>query len=143
MACWRKAKEMKVNLVTVCPGLLMDSSACQDSSIPYLKGGKDMLKNGHLAIEDVEKAAEAHVFVYEAMDNGAGGRYLCFGNVIRKRSEAIELENRLKIQGMLSGGGSHEVLNEEEDAEVTSMLSNAKLVRLIQASKRFSCKLEV
>ena len=102
-----------------------------------------MLKNGHLAIEDVKKAAEAHVYVYEAMDNGACGRYLCFGKVVRTRSEAIELENSLKVQGLLSGGGSHEVSDEEADAEINSMLSNAKLVRLIQTSKRLSCKLEV
>lgn len=93
-----------------------------------------MLKNGHLAIEDVKKAAEAHVYVYEAMDNGACGRYLCFGKVVTKRSEAIEIENRLKVHGLLSGG-SHEALDEE----INSMLSNAKLASLIQASQRLSC----
>lgn len=98
-----------------------------------------MLKNGHLAIENVKKAAEAHVYVYEAMDSGACGRYLCFGKVVRTRSEALELENVLRVQGLLSGG-SLEVFGEEAGAEINSMLSNAKLVRLIQASQRLSCK---
>jgi hypothetical protein len=38
---WRKSKEMKVKLVTVCPGLLIDSSFPHDhkeTSFPYLKG---------------------------------------------------------------------------------------------------------
>jgi hypothetical protein len=38
---WRKSKEMKVKLVTVCPGLLIDSSSPHDhkeTSFPYLKG---------------------------------------------------------------------------------------------------------
>lgn len=97
-----------------------------------------MLKNGHLAIEDVKKAAEAHVYVYEAMDNGACGRYLCFGKVVTKRSEAIVIENRLKVHGLLSGV-SQEALDEEVDEEINSMLSNAKLASLIQASQRLLC----
>ncbi|KAK9924764.1 hypothetical protein M0R45_033115 [Rubus argutus] len=139
MACWRKSKEMKVNMVAICPGLLlMDSYAHKNNSIPYLKDGKEMLKNGHLAIEDVKKAAEAHVYVYEAMDNGACGRYLCFGKVVTKRSEAIDIENRLKVHGLLSGV-SHEALDEEADEEINSMLSNAKLTSLIRASQRLLC----
>ncbi|KAM1358329.1 hypothetical protein ACFX15_044614 [Malus domestica] len=146
MACWRKSKEMKVNLVTVCPGLLMDAShpnAHISTSIPYLKGksfrGKAMFKHGRLAVEDVKKAAEAHVCVYEAMDHGAGGRYLSFGKVVTKMAEAIELENGLKIHGLLSGEGLED-LGEETDEEVQSMLSNAKLARLIGASQKLSCK---
>ncbi|XP_021817622.1 cinnamoyl-CoA reductase-like SNL6 [Prunus avium] len=136
MTCWRKSKEMKVNLVTVCPGLLMDTSFPNaHNSVPYLKGGKVMLEHGHLAVEDANKVAEAHVYVYEAMDYGACGRYLCYGKVVRKMSEAIELENGLKIHGLLSGG-RHEVLDEE----IHIMLSNAKLVRLIQGSQKLSCK---
>lgn len=94
-----------------------------------------MLEHGHLAVEDAKKAAEAHVYVYEAMDYGASGRYLCYGKVVRKMSEAIELENGLKIHDLLSGG-RHEALDEE----IHSMLSNAKLVRLIRGSQKLSCK---
>jgi hypothetical protein len=40
-AAWSKSKEMEVELVTVCPGLLMAPSfpnAHRETSIPYLKG---------------------------------------------------------------------------------------------------------
>lgn len=38
---WRKAQELKVKLVTVCPGLLMAPSFPNphtETSVPYLKG---------------------------------------------------------------------------------------------------------
>lgn len=38
---WSKSQEMKVKLVTVCPGLLMAPSfpnAHTETSVPYLKG---------------------------------------------------------------------------------------------------------
>uniref|UniRef100_A0A2P2K6D0 Cinnamoyl-CoA reductase 2 n=1 Tax=Rhizophora mucronata TaxID=61149 RepID=A0A2P2K6D0_RHIMU len=40
-AAWRKSKELKLKLVTICPGLLMAPSfprAHKESSVPYLKG---------------------------------------------------------------------------------------------------------
>ncbi|XP_002305963.4 cinnamoyl-CoA reductase-like SNL6 isoform X2 [Populus trichocarpa] len=134
---WRKSKEMKVKLVTVCPGLLIDSSFPHDhkeTSFPYLKGGSIMLRQGLLALADVGKVAEAHVRVYEAMDNGAYGRYLCFERVVQRLDEAIQLENELKIQGLLSEGTSR-IISEE----IQSNLSNSKLNRLLFAAPHMSC----
>ena len=42
---WRKSKELKVRLVTVCPGLLIATSfphAHKETSIPYLKGNNNI-----------------------------------------------------------------------------------------------------
>ncbi|XP_058091687.1 probable calcium-binding protein CML16 isoform X2 [Magnolia sinica] len=61
-----------------------------------------MLRRGVLATVDVNKVAEAHVKVYEEMDGGACGRYLCFDGVIRGEDEVIRLEHELKIRGILS-----------------------------------------
>ncbi|XP_022759965.1 cinnamoyl-CoA reductase-like SNL6 [Durio zibethinus] len=138
---WMKARDSKVKLVTICPGLLMAPTfpnAHRETSIPYLKGGHIMLQQGHLAIAEVKKVAEAHVHVYEAMDYGACGRYFCFEEVVRRPSKAIELENGLKKQGLLLGD-RHVLLSEEE--EIPIKISNSKLVTLLfKASQRLSCK---
>ncbi|KAM7279642.1 hypothetical protein ACFE04_006776 [Oxalis oulophora] len=135
---WRKASEMKVNLVVLCPGLLLSSSFPNDhiaSSLPYLKGGRMMLKRGVLAVADVKRVAEAHVCVYEAMDHGAIGRYYCFDNVIQKRIDAIQLENGLRVQGnLISGTHDQEDLSYEN---IQTNISNSRLAALVlQASKR-------
>ncbi|KAF8407927.1 hypothetical protein HHK36_007067 [Tetracentron sinense] len=140
---WTKSKEMKVKLVTVCPGLLMTPSfpnAHSETSLPYLKGGRVMLRRGVLATTAVNKVAEAHIHVYEAMDYGACGRYLCFERVVRRLDEAIELENGLKMQGLLSGGRNG-ISQEETAEEIFSSISNSRLSKLVsQASQRLSCR---
>ncbi|KAE8713349.1 putative endo-1,3(4)-beta-glucanase 2-like [Hibiscus syriacus] len=126
---WMKAKELKVNLVTVCPGLLMAPTF--PNALPYLKGGQTMLQQGCLAIAEVKKVAKAHVKVYEGMDYGACGRYFCFDGVVRRLEEAIELENGLKIAGLLLGDV---VLSDEE---IPIKISNSKLAALLdKASQR-------
>lgn len=96
-----------------------------------------MLQRGVLATGDVRKVAKAHVNVYEAMDYGACGRYLCFERVVQRLDEAVELENGLKMHGKLSGG--RQVLPEGNE-EIHSKLSNSKLAKLIlQSSQSFSC----
>lgn len=141
-AAWSKSKEMEVELVTVCPGLLMAPSfpkAHKETSVPYLKGGRVMLQRGVLAIGDVKKVAAAHAQVYESMNRGASGRYFCFERVVRRLEEAIELENGLNMHGLLSGGRD-EVFT-EGDQEIHSNLDNSKLSKLISpASPRLSCK---
>uniref|UniRef100_A0A6N2LT08 3-beta hydroxysteroid dehydrogenase/isomerase domain-containing protein n=1 Tax=Salix viminalis TaxID=40686 RepID=A0A6N2LT08_SALVM len=134
---WRRSRELKVKLVTVCPGLLIATSfphAHKETSVPYLKGGPIMLRQGLLGLADVMKVAEAHVHVYEAMDNGACGRYICYERVIQRLDEAIQLENELNIQGLVSGGRSG---NSSE--EIHSNLCNSKLARLLYQASQVSC----
>ncbi|KAI8032373.1 Cinnamoyl-CoA reductase-like SNL6 [Camellia lanceoleosa] len=141
-AAWRKSRELKVKLITICPALLMAPSfpnAHIETSLPYLKGGQVMLQRGILATQDVGKAAEVHIHAYEAMDYGAGGRYLCFDRVVQRLDEAIQLENWLKMKGLLSGGGN--VMSVEEDDETPSRISNSRVAKLVFcASQRLSCK---
>ncbi|XP_042500186.1 cinnamoyl-CoA reductase-like SNL6 [Macadamia integrifolia] len=140
---WRKSKEMKVNLATICPALVMAPTfpnAHTEASLPYLKGGQVMIEQGVLATVDVDTAAKAHVDVYEAMDYGACGRYLCFDRVVKRLDEVIDLENGLKMHGLLSRGRnalSNHVEDEESDQ---GPLSNAKLAKLVSyASQHVSC----
>ncbi|KAF3644631.1 putative proline-rich receptor-like protein kinase PERK8-like [Capsicum annuum] len=139
-AAWRKAREMRVKLVTLCPGLLMAPSfpnAHLETSLPYLKGGDLMLRQGILATEDVSKVAEAHVYVYEDMDYGACGRYICFGKIVGTLEEAIQLENGLNMHGQLSGDQTPLPVAADNDPTITK----SKLSRLLfRASQRLSCK---
>ncbi|KAJ4961045.1 hypothetical protein NE237_020955 [Protea cynaroides] len=141
---WRKSKEMKINLVTVCPGLLMAPTfpnAHTEAFLPYVKGGQLMLEQGVLATVNVNTAAKAHVDVYEAMDHGACGRYFCFDKVVKRLDEVIELENGLKMQGLLSRGRHAVSNNEEEEEERHCSLSNARLAKLVSyACQPLSCK---
>ncbi|GMH04292.1 hypothetical protein Nepgr_006131 [Nepenthes gracilis] len=140
-AAWVKSKEMKVKLVTVCPGLVMAPSfpaLHHETSLPYLKGGRTMMQRGVLATEDVGRLAKAHVQVYEAMDYGACGRYFCFERTIKRLEEAIQLENGLKLPGLLSGGRN---AAENDEEIIPSGLSNSKLTRLLHnASPPSSCR---
>ncbi|XP_044468771.1 cinnamoyl-CoA reductase-like SNL6 [Mangifera indica] len=133
---WSKSREMKVKLVTVCPGLLMAPSfpnAHKETSLPYLKGGQLMLQKGLLATSDVKKVAEAHVHLYEAMDFGACGRYHCFERIIQSLEEAVKLESELNMPGLLSEAHTDEV--------DSNKLSNSRLAKLLhQTSQRLSCK---
>lgn len=138
---WRMSRELRVNLVTLCPALMISPSSFQCSvthtSLPYLKGGQMMLQGGVLASVDVEKVAAAHLHVYEGMDNGASGRYLCFDRVVKRVSEAIEIENRLKIHGVLWRGRPVD----DDEEELQTNLTNSKLLKLLlQSSLSSSCK---
>ena len=57
-----------------------------------------MLAEGLLATADVERVAEAHVRVYEAMGGTAGGRYICYDHVVRRAEEFAELERQLGLR---------------------------------------------
>ncbi|XP_077244050.1 cinnamoyl-CoA reductase-like SNL6 [Tasmannia lanceolata] len=140
---WRKSDQMKVKLVTICPALLIFpkvTSADAAASIPYLKGWRIMLQRGVLATADVKKVADAHVRVYEAIDHGACGRYLCFDGVVRREDEVTELESGLRMHGVLTEGRNVIHQEEEEQVEGDCILSNAKLAKLMSfASPRLSC----
>lgn len=145
-AAWVKSMELKVTLVTVCPGLLMAPSFPNphvETSIPYLKGGHEMLQRGLLATEDVERLADIHIHTYEAMNYDASGRYLCFERAVKRLNEAIQLEDRLKMPGLLSGLRNRNAILEElrVDDEIHSKLSNCKVSKLLlNASQRLACK---
>ncbi|KAK6927988.1 3-beta hydroxysteroid dehydrogenase/isomerase [Dillenia turbinata] len=139
---WAKSKEMGVKLVTVCPGLLMAPSfpnAHIESCLPYLKGGKMMLQKGFLAVGGIEKVVEAHVRVYEAMDDGASGRYLCFDKVIRRKEEAIMLENGLNMQGLLVRERNG-MLEDESVEEICGKVSNSRVAILLANASHHTCK---
>lgn len=139
---WRRARELKVNLVTICPGLLMAPSfpnAHPETSIPYLKGGRTMLQQGVLATEDASKVAEAHVRVYEDMDYGACGRYICYGRIIKRLEEALQIENELKLHGLLSGETSNVIM--ETHHSPTTIISNTRLTKLLaRPSRHVPCR---
>ncbi|KAL9678071.1 hypothetical protein QQ045_015910 [Rhodiola kirilowii] len=136
-AAWRKAKEMKVNLISLCPGLLLSPSipiTASATCIPYLKGSQTMLQRGLLAVDDFENLAKAHVNVYEEMDYGACGRYLTFESVVKGLDEAREIQDQLKAHGL--GPINCEL---GEHGEKKSSLTNAKLMKLVaRASNRIS-----
>ncbi|CAM8884528.1 unnamed protein product [Rhodiola kirilowii] len=134
---WIKAKELKVKLVTICPGFFMpplSPATHPATSIPYLKGSSAMLHKGLLAVDDIEKLAKAHVCVYEEMDYGASGRYLSFEKVIRGSYEAGQLEDKLKVHGLVLRKGV------EGDSETESRLSNERLTQLVARAHSRSCR---
>ncbi|GAB2210903.1 hypothetical protein Droror1_Dr00016192 [Drosera rotundifolia] len=139
---WNKANVMRVKLVTVCPSLIMVPSfpvARNESSLPYLKGGRIMFQRGTLATKDVDKLAKAHVQVYEDLDYGACGRYICYDRIVSTTEEAIQLENALKLHGLLSGDRNAE--ENDADAMIPARITNNKLNRLLRnASQRLSCR---
>jgi uncharacterized protein YbjT (DUF2867 family) len=89
-----------------------------------------MLAEGVLATADVERVAEAHVRVYEAMSGTAGGRYICFDHVVRRAEEFAELERQLGLRprGTSPAHG--------DPAAPSSELCNRKLARLVSSRRR-------
>lgn len=99
-----------------------------------------MLRQGTLATEDVSKVAEAHIYVYEDMDYGGCGRYICFGKIVGTLEEAIQLENGLNIGGHLSGYQSPLAVAVDNN-EIPPKITKSKLSRLLfHASQRLPCK---
>lgn len=140
-AAWRVSEEMGVKLLTVCHGLLTGPSvpsAYDAPALAYLKGGQAMMQRGALATADVRKVAEAHVCIYEAMDQGSCGRYLCFDKAVTSGDEAMEFEQRLKMPGLLSRGRNVSQ-GEQVAAEAHCILSNTKLANLLSRASRHHC----
>ncbi|KAJ0985850.1 hypothetical protein J5N97_004206 [Dioscorea zingiberensis] len=137
-AAWRAARGRDLKLVTICPALITGPGFCRrnpTSSIAFLKGSQELFAEGLLATVDVNKVAEAHVSVYEAMHETACGRYICYDHVIRRGEEAIELERQLGIPNRITSETmSDTILNNHNWFE----LSNRKLSRLIFGSRHCS-----
>ncbi|BBH00416.1 NAD(P)-binding Rossmann-fold superfamily protein, partial [Prunus dulcis] len=76
-AAWRIAEEKGVKLATICPALITGpefSTRNPTATIAYLKGSQDMYQSGVLATVDMMRLADAHVCVFEAMNEAAFGR---------------------------------------------------------------------
>ncbi|KAH7685952.1 Cinnamoyl-CoA reductase protein [Dioscorea alata] len=132
-AAWRAARGRNLKLVTVCPALITGPGFCRrnaTASIAYLKGSQELFTEGLLATVNVNRVAEAHVCVYEAMDSTACGRYICYDNVIRRAEGTIELERQLGITNRISGT-TITTLDRPNSFE----LCNSKLSRLISTSR--------
>jgi hypothetical protein len=88
-----------------------------------------MFSEGLLATVNIEKVAEAHVAVYEAMNSTAGGRYICYDRIIQRAQEAAELDRQL--------GLSYRNFSENSsDRPVWFELCNWKLSLLLSARRR-------
>lgn len=103
-----------------------------------------MLQKGILASEDASKVAEAHVRVYEEMDYGACGRYICYGRMIKRLEEAIQIENDLKLPGLLSGEETNNNAIIDLSRRVSEIhyspgnnISNVRLTKLLARSSRY------
>ncbi|KAJ0971698.1 hypothetical protein J5N97_019657 [Dioscorea zingiberensis] len=132
-AAWRAARGRNLKLVTVCPALITGPGFCRrnaTASIAYLKGSQELFTEGLLATVDVNRVADAHVCVYEAMDDTACGRYICYGHVIRRGEDVVELERQL---GIIRNRISSETTT--PDRPNSFELCNSKLSRLISTSR--------
>ncbi|KAA8530232.1 hypothetical protein F0562_004941 [Nyssa sinensis] len=133
-AAWKVAEERGLKLVTICPGLITGPEfVCRNSTatIAYLKGAKEMYADGLLATVDVNRLAEAHVCVFEAMNKTAFGRYICFDHIVEREDEAekLAMETGMQINTILGNASSNFPIRFE--------LSNMKLSRLM--SKTLQC----
>lgn len=88
-----------------------------------------MYEKGLLASVDVNRLAEAHVCVFEAMNHTAFGRYICFDQVIKGEEEVGKLAQETGIRVNLISGNNTPTTQFE--------LSNLKLSRLM--SRALSC----
>ncbi|GJN15312.1 hypothetical protein PR202_gb02213 [Eleusine coracana subsp. coracana] len=135
-AAWRAARGTDLKLVTVCPALVTGPGFRRRNptpSIAYLKGAQAMLGDGLLATADLEKVAEAHVRVYEAMmSDTAGGRYICYDHVVRRPEEFAELQRQLGLRA----GGRVLVSDDDDDRAARFQLCNRKLAALMSARRR-------
>ncbi|KAG2245312.1 hypothetical protein Bca4012_024194 [Brassica carinata] len=87
-AAWRIADSKGLKLATICPALITGPDFFQlnsTSTLAYLKGAKDMYRNGLLATMDVNRLAKVHVRLWEGLgDKTAFGRYICFDTILSK-----------------------------------------------------------
>ncbi|KAL3526415.1 hypothetical protein ACH5RR_011071 [Cinchona calisaya] len=131
-AAWELAKERGLKLATICPGLITGPEfhhRNSTSTIAYLKGAREMYRDGVLAIVDVNRLAKAHVFVYEEMKRNATGRYICFDQKIESQEEIDKLARESGTE-----------INITRDVPVTCAirfeLSNLKLSMLMSKTSR-------
>ncbi|GKV37296.1 hypothetical protein SLEP1_g45339 [Rubroshorea leprosula] len=137
-AAWRLAEEMGLKLTTICPGLITGPkffSRNSTATIAYLKGAQEMYADGLLATVDVNRLAEAHACVLEAMNKTASGRYICFDYVIENGEEAENLAREVGIPSDRISG------NQFNFIPTRFQLSDRKLTNLMSRISR-SCHRE-
>lgn len=66
---------------------------------------------GVLAVADVGHAAEAHLSVYEAMERGVKGRFICFDSVVSGAGEAARLGSQLQHPAAMDAGDGEEPIS--------------------------------
>ncbi|KAF3444650.1 hypothetical protein FNV43_RR14343 [Rhamnella rubrinervis] len=133
-AAWRIAEETGLKLTTICPGLITGPQFCfrnPTATIAYLKGAKEMYEGGVLATVDVNRLAEAHVHVFEAMNKTAFGRYICFDEVIEREEDAERLARETNLTKSKICGGT-----ESSSVHRRLRLSNRKLSSLMATTLR-------
>lgn len=92
-----------------------------------------MYKSGVLATVDITSLAESHVRVYEEMNKGAFGRYLCFDQVVDGHEQAQKLAEEAGVaEQVITGSGSVEELRRFK-------LCNRKLSNLISRTNMNRC----
>lgn len=92
-----------------------------------------MYVNGLLATVDVMRLAEAHVSVYEAMNQTAFGRYICFDHVIDGPDKAARLAGEMGFPVDRICGGC---TTREDPLRPQFELSNRKLSGLMSTTFR-------
>ncbi|CAN6572214.1 unnamed protein product [Malus baccata var. baccata] len=134
-AAWKIAEEKGVQLATICPALITGpeiSTRNPTATLAYLKGAQEMYQSGVLATVDITRLAEAHLGVFEAMNEAAFGRYICFDRVVDGEEEAEKLAEATSMpkNKFVGNGDSNTIQNRFE-------LSNRKLTNLL--SGRVHC----
>ena len=91
-----------------------------------------MYESGVLATVEVNRLAEAHVCVFEAMNKtSAGGRYICFDEIIQEEEEAEKLAREISVsKTKICGTG------ESSNVGARFQLSNKKLTSLMSTQIR-------
>lgn len=102
-----------------------------DSEVVVVAGGKEMYGMGVLAVADVVHAAEAHLSVYEAMERGVRGRFICFDSVVSGASEAARLRSQFRHPAAFDASDGEETT---AAAPFSYRLCNHKLSTLMSVS---------
>ncbi|XP_062106861.1 cinnamoyl-CoA reductase-like SNL6 isoform X2 [Humulus lupulus] len=134
-ATWIVAEESGLNMASICPGLITGPEFYNINSTAttaYLKGAQEMYKNGLLASVDVNRLAEAHVCVYEAMNKTTGGRYICFDEIINDEEGAEKLAKEINVPKSKFCGTERGTSN----APTQFQLSKKKLTNLMSTQQR-------
>ncbi|EXC20296.1 Anthocyanidin reductase [Morus notabilis] len=132
-SAWKVAEESGLNMATLCPGLITGPEFCSRNStatFAYLKGAEEMYESGVLATMDVDRLAEAHVCVFEALNKTTGGRYVCFDRVIQEEEDAEKLASEMsmpktRICGTGSSSFSTDNVFQLSDKKLSSLMSTA------------------